>query len=97
MMEEDESEGRYWKTDPPQGEQLRVRLRVLRVANSKQVLKRDWLLEDPVLQHLMMLKTATATNYHVDKQGQAQRLRTGTSSFLDGQKGPVGRSNTALA
>ena len=52
---------------------MRVRLKLLRVANKKEVLQRDWLKNDPLLQDLTILKTAAGTNFLV-KPEEATRL-----------------------
>ena len=43
----------------------RVRLRLIRLASKREVLKRDWLKEDAVLKNLAILKMAQQTNYPV--------------------------------
>lgn len=61
-----------WQGSPPMGDAWRVWLRVDEVANSKGVVKRDWLKEDPVCRDLPILRQAAATNFpvpdrHVDR------------------------------
>jgi hypothetical protein len=57
-------------------------LRVLRLANSKEILRRDWLKEDPIVNDLTILKRAAGTNFNVpDKHRmrlQALWTKTGT-------------------
>jgi hypothetical protein len=55
------------------GEQLRVRLRLLRVADRRQVLRRDWLRADPILSELAIFRMAQGTNFAVSPE-QATRL-----------------------
>jgi len=52
----------------------RVRLRLLRLASKREVLKRDWLKEDAVLKSLGILKMSQNTNYPV-KPEELARLR----------------------
>ena len=64
----------YWKeaaeaTQPAD----RVVLRLMRLANKKEVLKRDWLKDDSILSELSILKFASGTNFPVDSK-QATRL-----------------------
>lgn len=53
--------------------QSRVWLKVDRVANEREILQREWLLEDPVCRDLLILRQAAGTNYLVNKL-QAGRL-----------------------
>ncbi|WP_321837366.1 HNH endonuclease [Pseudomonas kulmbachensis] len=59
---EPESE-QYWLDKTRNTEQLRVWLKISRVAKSKQVLKRDWLLEEPYLKNMHILKQPAGTNF----------------------------------
>jgi len=56
----------FW-SDPSEATAVanRVTLRVVRIANKRQVLKREWLKEDPILRTLAILKMASATNYEI--------------------------------
>jgi hypothetical protein len=72
---EDEPESRpFWKDSGGHGPSLRVWIRVTKVANKRELLKRDWMLEDPVLSGLAVLKMRSLTNYPVT-DAQAKRLR----------------------
>lgn len=51
----------------------RVTLRLVRLANKKEVLRRDWLKEDSILSGLAIFKFASGTNFPVDDK-QAARL-----------------------
>ena len=51
----------------------RVMLRLVRLANKKEVLKREWLKDDSVLSQLSILKVASGTNFPVDAK-QTTRL-----------------------
>lgn len=55
--------------------QPRVRLRLLRVADRRQILQRDWLREDPILRELAIFRMAQGTNFAVPSE-QAFRLRS---------------------
>jgi hypothetical protein len=50
----------------------RVRLRLLKVANSREMIRREWCLDDPILRDLPNLKMAAGTNYPVEPR-QAER------------------------
>jgi hypothetical protein len=52
---------------------LRVEVEVERVADSKGTIRRTWLLEDPVLESLRILKLASETNYLLTN-AEAERL-----------------------
>ena len=71
---EEEPEGRpFWRSTDGQGPALRVHIRLTRGASKREVLKRDWMLEDPVLSGLGVLKLRNLTNYLVTP-AQAERL-----------------------
>ena len=68
------SAAKYWQTGTEPSEvRERALLRILRVANKKEIIQRDWLLEDPALRNLQILKMSNATNYAVDPQ-HARRI-----------------------
>ena len=71
---EDPASVSFWR-DPTDaiGPQMRVQLRLLRVADLRQVLRRDWLSEDPILCELGIFRMAQRTNYPVPTE-QAVRL-----------------------
>lgn len=61
-----ENESRpYWTNAAELAAADRVLLRVLRVAGKREILKRKWIVEDPVLRDLAIVKMANATNYAV--------------------------------
>lgn len=73
-QEENDEARSFWKTTPA-GSELRVRLQIDRVAGSKkEIVQREWLKEDPILNDLLVLKI-TGTNFLVDDPLQASRLR----------------------
>jgi hypothetical protein len=54
----------FWAdSSEQQQEKVRALIRLLKVANKKEILKRDWLKDDPVLHDLEILRMANATNY----------------------------------
>jgi hypothetical protein len=64
----------FWKLGEEAGEALRTRLRLLRVANKREVLKREWLRDDSVLQNLLILRQAAGTNFPVT-EAESRRLK----------------------
>ncbi len=63
-----------WSDQSDAGPELRVRLRVIsRHLGAKEIVKRDWVKEDPVLSGLRILRFASETNYLVRPQ-EAHRL-----------------------
>jgi hypothetical protein len=64
---------RFWK-DGGGGAVLRAPIRLTKVATKRELLKREWMVEDPVLSGLGVLKLRNATNYRVTYE-QAERLR----------------------
>lgn len=70
----DEQSRLFWKdSEVGRSEADRVWLRLIRRANSKELLKRDWLKEDPLLRNLSILRFAAATNFEVQEH-EARRL-----------------------
>jgi hypothetical protein len=65
----------FWRADAPAAIEARPRaiLRLVRVATSREVIRRDWCAEDPVLRTLPNLKMAAATNYPLARE-QVDRL-----------------------
>jgi ABC transporter substrate binding protein/EVE domain len=65
----------YWRQDSVEATEIvpRALLRLVRVAAGREILRRDWLREDPVLRELPNLKMAAGTNYPI-KPTQAERL-----------------------
>lgn len=62
----------FWSV-VPRVPALRVGLRVERVANEKELIRREWLKQDPILAELRILRLAAETNYAVPGD-QASRL-----------------------
>ena len=70
----DDHDGMYWVKEP-QGVERRVRLQLTdRLLSKKNTINRDWLENDPVLNDLIILRFANATNFAINS-GQAKRLR----------------------
>jgi hypothetical protein len=64
----------FWRVPQPATDiRPRVLLRLVRVATKREVLRREWLEEDPVLRDLPNLKLAAGTNYIIPSE-QALRL-----------------------
>lgn len=53
----------YWLVKTENTEQLRVWLKITRVAKSKEILKRDWLREDACLKNMLILRQPAGTNF----------------------------------
>lgn len=64
----------FWRDVEKSGLAFRVPLKLLRVANKKEVLKRDWLPDDSVLQNLLVLHRPAGTNFAVTSS-EAARLK----------------------
>jgi hypothetical protein len=65
----------FWRSETTEAEEVvpRAQLRLVRTAGSREILRRDWLLEDPVLKDLPNLRMAAGTNYPVEIR-QSERL-----------------------
>ena len=71
---EDPASVPFWRESADAaGTQMRVRLRLLHIADPRQVLQRNWLSEDPILRELGIFRMAQGTNYPVSAE-QAARL-----------------------
>jgi hypothetical protein len=53
--------------------QIRAVLRLIRVASPREILRRDWMLDDPILKDLPNLRMQAGTNYKLSRE-QADRL-----------------------
>lgn len=60
---------RFW-TDRSKAniEQLRVQLNIDEIANKRKILKRSWMVEDPILNDLSILKMVNQTNYIIAEE-----------------------------
>lgn len=72
---EDPEAVRFWRNDEPRATapQVRAVMRLIKVATAREVIRRDWCVEDPVLRDLPNLKMGAATNYPIPTD-QALRL-----------------------
>jgi HNH endonuclease/EVE domain len=68
---------RFWRAGASEGTALltRAMLRLVRIAGPREVIQRNWCMEDPILRDLPNLKMAAATNYPLS-QDHAERLAT---------------------
>ena len=74
VVRPDEIAAPYWKHGDASKPRLRVGLEIIRRnLGAKQIVKRKWLLDDPVLSGLRILKLASETNYRISAN-EAQRL-----------------------
>jgi predicted RNA-binding protein with PUA-like domain len=74
MMDDDPSAPSYWLNDKGKGRQVRVDLELIAVnTNNKQLVKRDWMKDDPMLFDLGILKMASGTNFPISSR-EASRL-----------------------
>ncbi len=79
----------FWRgTTAAEAGELRQRalLRLIRSASSREILRRDWLLEDPILKELPNLKMAAGTNYPVKEEQATRRTHFGTARVSIGLK-----------
>lgn len=75
LREEDPEGVQFWREQGPRANapQVRAAMRLVKVATKREVLRRDWCLEDPVLRDLPNLKMQAGTNYRITPE-QAARL-----------------------
>jgi predicted HNH restriction endonuclease len=64
----------FWKIDAPTEPSTRVKLRVDGVANSRELIKRDWLLDDPACSELLIIRQPAGTNFPLEPW-EAERLQ----------------------
>lgn len=67
---EDPEGVRFWRTQGPRATapQVRAVMRLVKVATTREVLRRDWCVEDPVLHDLPNLRMQAGTNYRLTPQ-----------------------------
>lgn len=66
----------FWRDRQKASEKTtRARLDLIRVATKREVIRRQWIKEDPLLRDLPVIKMSNATNYEVSVE-HASRLRT---------------------
>jgi hypothetical protein len=76
VQTDDPASLRYWREPVPEAssEAPRVRMRLLRLASKREVLKREWLTDDAVLKTLLIVRQPAGTNFPVEST-QERRLR----------------------
>lgn len=60
---EDISASQFWRKNPKSSSEIRVEMQIQRRANGKEIIKKSWCLEDPILKNLLILRMANQTNY----------------------------------
>lgn len=72
---EDPEGTRFWRVEGPRATapQIRAVLRLVKVANTREVIRADWCSDDPILRDLPNLKMRASTNYRITAD-QAHRL-----------------------
>jgi 5-methylcytosine-specific restriction endonuclease McrA len=75
LREEDPDSIAFWRIDGPRATtpQVRAGMRLVKVASSREVIRREWCVNDPVLRTLSNLRMQAGTNYPVTPL-QARRL-----------------------
>ena len=74
ILNDESSSQKLWLDGENHNDVMRVKLKILKKCiASKEVVKRDWLLDDPILKEIRILKSATGTNFQINTQ-QGQRL-----------------------
>jgi 5-methylcytosine-specific restriction endonuclease McrA len=74
-LPDDEDSKPFWKTLPTETTAPRVVLKLIRLANKKEFIKRSWLKTDGILCNLHILRQPAGTNFPVTSD-QASRLST---------------------
>jgi hypothetical protein len=64
----------FWITSPETDQLMRVKIRINRIANKREMLKRDWMKDDSALQSMLILRQAAGTNFPLTDP-EASRLR----------------------
>ena len=72
---EDPNGVRFWRTQGPRATapQVRAGMRLLKVATAREVIRREWCKDDPILRDLANIRMQAGTNYPVTPE-QARRL-----------------------
>jgi hypothetical protein len=63
----------FWLTPPKTDLSMRVKIRINRIANKREMLKRDWMKDDSVLQSMLILRQPAGTNFPLT-DAEASRL-----------------------
>ena len=70
---DDSSSDDLWHVKPKSTEQLRVQIRIDKIASPREVIQAKWLQDDPVLRDLLILRLHVGTNY-ILKSEESERL-----------------------
>lgn len=73
LLPDDKEARPFWKTVPISIDEPRVVLKLIRLANKKEFIKRSWLKTDSILSDLSILKQPAGTNFPVTPE-QSERL-----------------------
>jgi EVE domain/HNH endonuclease len=73
-ISDDPAAAPFWKSDAPTEPSIRVKLRVDGIANSREFIKRDWLIDDPACSEMLILRQPAGTNFPLEPR-EAERLR----------------------
>lgn len=74
VMPDDLASHELWHTGDPNKEELRANLQIIKKCiKPKEVIKKDWLLDDPILKDLNILKASQGSNFLIIPS-QGQRL-----------------------
>ncbi len=74
LTKDDELSKKYWREERPESEAMRVEIEVTGLnLGAREVVQRKWMLADPVLENLMILKMASGTNFPLTP-AHAERL-----------------------
>ena len=63
----------FWKSASTQGDAMRIKIRINRIANKREMLKRDWMKDDSALRSMLILRQAAGTNFPLSN-AEASRL-----------------------
>jgi hypothetical protein len=74
VQSDDKLAAPFWIKPPEIDQVMRVKIRINRIANKREMLKRDWMKDDSALQSILILKQAAGTNFPL-KDAEASRLR----------------------
>jgi hypothetical protein len=86
LRDEDPEGVRFWRKDGPRATAQHVRavMRLVKVATAREVIRRDWCIEDPVLRELPNLKMQAGTNYVSNQIRHSDLMRSGAAQVETG-------------
>lgn len=73
-ISDDPAAAPFWQSDAPTDPSTRVKLRVDGVANSREFIKRDWLVDDPACSEMLIIRQPAGTNFPLEPR-EAERLQ----------------------